>query len=115
MHEKQVDFQLVPPHMHRRNAYERTIHTFKNHFISGLCSTDKNFPLHLWERLLPQALLTLNLLRGSRMNPNLSAYAQVHGLYDFNHTPIAPPGIWVIVHGNPSQRTSWDPHAVDGW
>ena len=44
MHEQQVDFQLVPPHMHRRNYSERTIRTFKNHFISGLCSTDKNSP-----------------------------------------------------------------------
>ena len=101
--------------MHRRNASERTIRTFKNHFISRLCSTDKKSPLHLWDRLLPQALLTLNLLRGSRINPNLSDYSQVHGLYDFNHTPIAPPGIPVIFYENPSQHTSWDPHAVDGW
>ena len=39
-----VDFQLVPPHVHRRNAAERAIRTFKNHFIAGLCSTDKAFP-----------------------------------------------------------------------
>ena len=115
MHEQQVDFQLVPPHLHQRNSAERTICTFKNHFISGLCSTYKNLPLHLWDRLLPQALFTLNLLRGSRINPNLSAYAQVHGLYDFNCTPIAPRGIQVLVHENTSQRTSWAPHAVDGW
>ena len=34
-----VNFQLVPPHVHRRNAAERAIRTFKNHFIAGLCST----------------------------------------------------------------------------
>ena len=115
MYEQQVDFQLVQPHLQRCNAAERTIRTFKNHFIAGLCSTDKNFSLHLWNRLLPQALLTLKLICGSRINPNLSDYAQVHGLYDFNRTPIAPPGIWVLVHENPSQCTSWDPRAVDGW
>ena len=27
-----VQFQLTPPHMHRRNAAERAIRTFKNHF-----------------------------------------------------------------------------------
>ena len=27
MHEQQIDFQLVPPHMHRRNAAERAIPT----------------------------------------------------------------------------------------
>ena len=68
MRDEQVGFQLVPPGVHRRNAAERAIRTFKNHFIAGLCSTDTSFPLHLWDRLLPQALLTLNVLRGSRLN-----------------------------------------------
>jgi hypothetical protein len=65
MNEQVIDFQLVSPDNHRRNAAERAIRTFKNHFIAGLCSTEKNFPMHLWDRLLPQAILTLNLLRGS--------------------------------------------------
>jgi len=111
-----IDFQLAPPGIHRRNAAERAIRTFKNHFIAGLCSVDKAFPLHLWDRLVPQAVLTLNLLRGSRLNPNLSAWAQLHGLFDFNRTPLAPPGIRVLVHEKPHARDStWSPHAVDGW
>jgi hypothetical protein len=57
-----IDYQLVPPGIHRRNAAERAIHTFKNHFIAGLCTTDPKFPLVLWDQLLPQALITLNLL-----------------------------------------------------
>ena len=63
MRQEQVDYQLVPPHSHCRNAAERAIQTFKNHFIAGLCSVDKEFPRHIWCRLLPQAVLTLNLLR----------------------------------------------------
>ena len=110
-----IDYQLVPPGMHRRNAAERAIRTFKNHFIAGLCSVDKNFPLHLWDKLLPQAELTLNLLRGSRINPKLSAYAQLHGHFDFNRTPLAPPGIRVLVHVKPDERTTWSPHGADGW
>jgi hypothetical protein len=78
MREKQIDYQLAPPHIHRRNAAERAIQTFKNHFIAMLCGTaDPLFPKYLWDRLLPQAELTLNLLRQSRMHPKLSAYA--HG------------------------------------
>jgi hypothetical protein len=115
MHSKEVDFQLVPPGIHRRNAAERAIRTWKNHFIAGLCSLDKNFPLHLWDTLLPQAELTLNLLRGSRINPKLSAYAQLNGQFDFNRTPLAPPGIRVLIHEKPDKRTSWSPHALDGW
>jgi hypothetical protein len=60
-----VDYQLVPPYMHRRNAAERAIRTFKNHLIAGLCTTDPQFPMRLWDRLLEQAQITLNLLRTS--------------------------------------------------
>jgi hypothetical protein len=50
-----VDYQLVPPHCHRRNAAERAIRTFKEHFVAGLSSVHPTFPLRLWDRLLPQA------------------------------------------------------------
>jgi hypothetical protein len=90
MTDENVDYQLVPPGVHRRNAAERALRTFKNHFIAGLCSVDKDFPLHLWDRLLPQAIATLNMMRGSRLNPKLSAWAQIHGHFDYNRTPIAP-------------------------
>ena len=115
MHDQSIDFQLAPPGMHRRNAAERAIRTFKNHFIAGLSSTDPNFPLYLWDLLLPQAEMSLNLLRGSRINPKLSACAQVFGQYDYNRTPIAPPGTKVVVHEKPHQRGSWDPHGKDGY
>ena len=115
MRDAAIDYQLVPPKVHRRNAAERAIRTFKNHFIAGLCSVDKNFPLHLWDKLLPQAELTLNLLRGSRINPKLSAHAQMHGHFDSNRTPLAPPGIRVLVHVKPRERTTWSPHGTDGW
>ncbi|KAI2511195.1 hypothetical protein MHU86_3160 [Fragilaria crotonensis] len=115
LRDKAIDFQLVPPGLHRRNAAECAIRTFKNHFIAGLCSVNKDFPLHLWDHLLPQAETTLNLLRGSHINPKLSAYAQLHGHFDYNRTPMAPPGIRVLVHVKPVDRTSWSPHAEDGW
>jgi hypothetical protein len=56
-----IAYQLVPPHCHRRNAAERAIRTFKEHFVAGLSSVDPSLPLHLWDRLLPQAEITLNL------------------------------------------------------
>jgi len=75
----------------------------------------QNFPLHLWDHLTHQAVLTLNLMRGSQINLNLSTWAQVYGNYDFNTTPIAPPGIKVLVHEKPENQTTWAPHAVEGW
>jgi hypothetical protein len=115
LHDVQVHYQLVPPHIHRRNAAERAIRTFKNHFVAGLASTDTKFPLHLWDRLLPQAELTLNLLRPARVNPKLSAYALLHGNFNFDATPLAPPGTRVLIHEKPEVRTSWAPHGTDGW
>ena len=115
MTEKEELFQLIPPHLHRRNSAERTIQTFKNHFIAGLASVNKNFPIHLWFRLLRHCLLTLNLLRPSRINPKLSAYAQLYGAFDFNRTPLAPPGTKIIIHDYPAIRGSWATRGYEGW
>ena len=52
---KDVDWQLVEPDNHRVNAAERAIQTFKNHFLAGLATVDKAFPLELWCYLLIQA------------------------------------------------------------
>jgi uncharacterized protein YgfB (UPF0149 family) len=67
--DKNITFELVPPDQHRRNAAERAVRTFKNHFLAGLATCDPQFPLREWDRLLPQAELTLNLLRNARLNP----------------------------------------------
>ena len=86
-----VTFQLVPLHLHHTNAAERAIDTYKYHLITGLSSCDPSFPLHLWDRLIPKATPTLNLLRQSRINPRLSDEAQLNGDFDFNCTPLATP------------------------
>jgi hypothetical protein len=88
---QQIDYQLTPPGMHHRNAAERAICTWKNHFIAGLSSLNPRFPLRFWCQLLPQSAFTLNLLCQSLLNPRLSGYAQLHGPFDINPTPLAPP------------------------
>jgi hypothetical protein len=76
---------------------------------------DPTFPLKLWDKLLPQAAITLNLLLKSHINPRMSAYAQLNGHLDFNRTPLAPPGTRVIAYEKPDQRASWDPHGLGGY
>jgi hypothetical protein len=73
-----IDYQVVPPHCHRRNATERSIRTFKEHFVAGISSVDPAFLLHLWDRLLPQA--------------EFNAADHFLGLVDYNKTAFAPPG-----------------------
>ena len=43
----EIDYQLTPADLHQSNAVEKAVETFKNHFISGLCNTDPQFPLNL--------------------------------------------------------------------
>ncbi len=108
-------YQLVPPHIHRRNAAERAIQCFKNHLLAILATADPNFPISEWDRLIEQAVLTINLLRNSRVNSKLSAYAYLFGNFDFNATPLAPPGTRILLHLKPDQRPSWGFHGEDGW
>ena len=115
IHKNNCKVELVPPYIHRRNAAERAIRTFKNHLIAGISSVDPNFPMQLWCRLIKQAERTLNMLRPTRINPKISADAYLNGQHDFNSHPMAPPGTKVIAHIKPNQRASWAKHGVVGW
>jgi hypothetical protein len=70
--------------------------------------------MHLWYRLLPQAEITLNLLRTSRLHPQLSAAAHYHGLVDYK-TAFAPPGCKIIAYKKPGKRRTWAPHGQHGY
>ena len=109
----ECNLELVPPHCHRRNIAEAAIKNFKNHFISILAGVDPSFPTTLWDKLLPQAELTLNLLRQSNATPTVSAHAHLFGNFDFNKMPLAPMGCGVQIHENASKRKTWAPHTVD--
>ena len=49
---KNIDLKITPPGMHRHNAAERAISTFKDYFIAGLCSTYPDLPMQNWDRLV---------------------------------------------------------------
>ena len=109
-------WQFVELTNHRVNAAERAIQTFKNHFIIGLCSTDSNWPLQLWDQLAEQATITLNLIRTSRIDPTKLAYHQLHGhKYDWNSHPMAPPGTRAVIYLKPDSSTSWGARGLDAW
>jgi hypothetical protein len=79
--DKGIDYQLASPHDHRLNPAERAIQTFKSHLISILHGCDNKFPAWLWCQIIPQVIITLNMLRRSRINPKLSAYTQIFGFF----------------------------------
>jgi hypothetical protein len=66
-------------------------------------------------RLLPQAVIRLNMLRTSTIHPRLSVSTHIDGPYDYNRAPMAPPGTRIIAHETPNLRRTWAPHGHDGW
>ena len=111
----EIDFQLDPPRIHRKNASEWATRTCINHFIAWFSTTDPYFTTSEWDRLLSQCVITLNLLRNSRVNPDLSAYAYLFRPYDFNKSPMALPRTRMKVHDKYGNRTSWGHHGTPGW
>ena len=67
------------------------------------------------DRLINQAELSLNLLLNSRINTSLSAWAYLFGNFDFNKSPLLPPGTRVVLHSKPMQQKKWTFHGDKEW
>ena len=102
--------QFVPPDTHRANKAERAIRTFVNHFIAILCGCDPIFPMKLWDQLLLQAEVTLNMLRSSALSVHVSAYQHLCGAWDWNRYPLAPLGMLVVILVSANSRESFADH-----
>ena len=74
-----ANYQLVPPNTHQSNAAECAIRNFKAHFLSILSSVAPYLPRNLWDLLLPQNEITLNLLRQATLDLTRSAWSYFHG------------------------------------
>jgi deoxyribodipyrimidine photolyase-like uncharacterized protein len=60
--EEDCKVKLVEPGNKRLNAAERAIQTWKDALIAALATTDRDFPLQLWDRLTPQVQDCINLM-----------------------------------------------------
>ena len=76
---------------------------------------DRLFPFYLWDRLLPQVTMTLNMLRQYLLNPRISAYEQVDGIHNFEQTSLASLGCKVQFNEKPHKQLTYAPHSVYGW
>jgi hypothetical protein len=56
------DMELVPLGCHQHNAAKVAIRNFKAHFLSILAGVADDFPPSLWDQLLPQTKITINLI-----------------------------------------------------
>ena len=110
-----ADFQLVPPNIHCRNTAERSIHTFKAHFLAIISGVAPDYPRNLWDILIPQTKITLNLLRQARLNHAKSVWEAFSGPLNYDATPLGPLGCEVISHKKTDTRNSWDFRGEPAW
>jgi len=111
-----MTYELTPADDHSRNIAEKTIQTFnKDHFIAILCGTDDVYPMHLWEKLLPQADMTLNMLRPSRLISAISAHAHLYDQHNYADHPLAPMGRAAETNVSSNKRGTWVAHSVSGF
>ena len=82
-----ASYQLVPPNVHRRNIAEKAIRTFKAYFMAILEVVDPEFPKFMWDNLLVQTEITINLLRQENLNPRMSAWEYYNVVFDYSATP----------------------------
>jgi hypothetical protein len=108
-----LDMELVPPGCHQCNRAKVAICNFKAHFLSVLAGVAICFPPNLWDWLLPQTKMTINLICQSNATPNVLAYAHLSGLFDYNKMPLAPIGCEAHVHEKTDKCSTWAYHLVD--
>ena len=105
----------MPPDVHRRNASERAICTSKAHFIAILVGVYGALSSYLWDALLPQTKLILNLLHQDTLALDMSVWEYYNGPVNYYTTPFGPIGCKVTTHNKPRTRKSWDFRARDGF
>ena len=110
-----MKYQIAPRGNHQTVAAERATQTLKNYFQSVLYGCDPTFSKNQWDRVLPVAVITLNMLRPSRINPAESAYNEILGNFDFNKTPLAPPGCLIILYEQAQEQGTLADHGVKGY
>ena len=109
-----ITFQLALPDNHCRNIAEKSIHTWKDHFIGVMSGTVTKFLLDLWFQAITQAERQILLLSQSNVNPAISAYAYVYGPHEYNSEPFVPIVMENLVHNNPRLKKTFAEHCSKG-
>ena len=78
--------------------------------VGELSGCSPTMPMHLWCQILPQIKRQLLLLRQSKANPNILAYAHMYGYHDYNCHPFVSIGMEALVHNRPHKHRSFAQH-----
>ena len=64
--------------------------TWKEHAKATISTFDPDLPLQNWCQFLETIDRQLNLLRASRLHPQISGQCHLNGEYDYTKTPMVP-------------------------
>ena len=115
MRKKEVKYQMVPPSIHRQNSAERAMRTWKEHAKATISTFDPDLPLQLWCQFLEAIDIQLNMLRASRLHPQISAHCHLNGEFDYLKTPMVPLGTKATIFVPPKDQKTWAYHAMEGY
>ena len=111
----ECNHQKVPPDMHWPNIAKRMIPAFKAHFFSMLAGINPRFPVTRWDLPLHQEEITINLLCTLQFDPTKSAWELMFGPFNYNATPLGPPGCYIIINAKGTTWRTWDFKGLEGF
>ena len=115
MKQNNITFQLVPTYIHQHKRAETTIQTFKDHFIAGLCTFNPNFPLYLWDKLIPIPSSLSTYFEAAESTPNFWHISNCTVIFITMRHQWSHQIKKVLVFEPPAKRGSYSPHGIEGW
>ena len=115
--ENELEYEIVPKGKHRQNLAleERALQTWKAHTIGALSGVSATSPHGLWDELLPQPDMQVNLLRYSNIHPKVCSWNVLNGARDFNRHPLAPLGVGIQMLEHPDKKKTWGVKSKPGY
>ena len=105
--EQKSKVQYTPSDIHCTNIAERSCRTWKNHFTAVRSGAPPSFCMENWCKMIEQCRITLNMMLPCTLNPHLSAFEAMEGIYSFDATPMTPVGTETVIHLKPVCRQTW--------
>ena len=113
--ENQSKVQYTLANIHCTSFAERCCCTRKNHFIAVRSGTPPYFRIANWCKMIEQFDITLNIMRPCTLNPYLSEFEAMEGMYSFDDTPMSPVGTETMIHLKLLRWHTWRYYAVKAW
>ena len=94
---------------------KQSFHTWKNHFTAVRSGAPPSFRMANWFKMTEHWDITLNMMRPCTLNPRLSAFKSMEGMYCFDATPMTPVRTELMIHLKPVCRHTWSYNTVKAW